>query len=146
MDEGHRIKNAVAGLTKALATIRTHRRIVLTGYPLQNNLMEYYHMVNFVRPHFLGSVGMRIDAVSCLEFNVCAAGEFRNMFVNPISNGQHADSTMEDIRRMRYRVHVLRRMLTPFVQRCVCLFDPTQILCRSVRVCCVIASHRFVIR
>jgi hypothetical protein len=39
------------------------------------------------------------------------------MFANPITNGQHADSTPEDIRRARYRVHTLRRLLNPFVQR-----------------------------
>uniref|UniRef100_A0A915L7D5 Helicase ATP-binding domain-containing protein n=1 Tax=Romanomermis culicivorax TaxID=13658 RepID=A0A915L7D5_ROMCU len=99
-DEGHRIKTMQTHISKTLSQIKTQRRIVLTGYPLQNNMFEYWCMVNFVRPNYLGT-----------------KHEFSNMFERPIKNGQCADSTPNDARLMRYRVHVLTNLLKGFVQR-----------------------------
>lgn len=39
-DEGHMLKNEATALSKAMSKVRTRRRIVLTGTPLQNNLKE----------------------------------------------------------------------------------------------------------
>jgi len=40
-DEGHRIRNDKTTTTVALKAIRTLRRVVLTGHPFQNDLLEF---------------------------------------------------------------------------------------------------------
>ncbi|KAG5611116.1 hypothetical protein H5410_022397 [Solanum commersonii] len=99
-DEAHIIKNTRADVTQALKQVKCQRRIALTGSPLQNNLMEYYCMVDFVREGFLGS-----------------SHEFRNRFQNPIENGQHTNSTADDVKIMNQRSHILYEHLKGFVQR-----------------------------
>ncbi|CAG4951078.1 unnamed protein product [Parnassius apollo] len=99
-DEGHLLKNEKTSLSQSMNRVRTQRRIVLTGTPLQNNLREYYCMVQFVKPNLLG------------KYN-----EYLNRFVNPITNGQYTDSTEHDIRVMKRRSHVLHKMLDGAVQR-----------------------------
>ena len=99
-DEGHRIKNKDAAISLVLKKVKTKRRLVLTGYPLQNNLVEYWCMVDFVRPAYLGTLG-----------------EFENMFNQPILNGQCIDSKPEDIKLMRERAYILHKQLEGFIQR-----------------------------
>uniref|UniRef100_A0A3Q2SQ53 DNA helicase n=1 Tax=Fundulus heteroclitus TaxID=8078 RepID=A0A3Q2SQ53_FUNHE len=99
-DEGHILRNEASRISKAMNAIRTQRRVVLTGTPLQNNLVEYHCMVNFIKKNLLG----------CLS-------EFRNRFINPIQNGQCADSTPKDVRIMKKRAHVLHAVLAGCVQR-----------------------------
>lgn len=145
-DEGHILKNEASAVSRAMNSIRTRRRIVLTGTPLQNNLVECemlwfllreiskwrssiipnqtlcgcwikilywcqlkclfvcvlltdHCMVNFIKENLLGSVK-----------------EFRNRFINPIQNGQCADSTLHDVRIMKKRAHILYEMLAGCVQ------------------------------
>ncbi|KAF7255954.1 hypothetical protein EG68_07371 [Paragonimus skrjabini miyazakii] len=99
-DEGHILKNDKSGLSKAISQIRTRRRVILTGTPLQNNLSEYHAMVNFVKPNLLGTFR-----------------EFNNRFANPIRNGQHSNSTERDVNFMKKRAHVLYKTLDGCVQR-----------------------------
>ncbi|XP_076240045.1 uncharacterized protein LOC143182745 [Calliopsis andreniformis] len=99
-DEGHLLKNEDTALSKSMKRIKTLRRIVLTGTPLQNNLIEYHCMVQFVKPSLLGT-----------------RKEFLNRFVNPITNGQFDDSTEYDVKLMKKRAYVLHKMLKGCVQR-----------------------------
>lgn len=99
-DEGHILKNEKTAIAKAMSKLKTRRRIVLTGTPLQNNLVEYHCMVQFVKPNLLGT-----------------RKEFQNRFVHPIQNGQFEDSTAHDVKIMKRRAHVLHKMLDGIVQR-----------------------------
>ncbi|KAG5188171.1 hypothetical protein JKP88DRAFT_267660 [Tribonema minus] len=99
-DEGHLVRNNQSIRYKALDSVKTRRRALLTGSPLQNNLMEYYHMVSFVRPGLLGSEGY-----------------FKDAFSKPIDAGNAIDCSRNKADRMRRRVHVLRTKIAPFVHR-----------------------------
>lgn len=156
-DEGHILRNESSRISKAMNGIKTQRRLVLTGTPLQNNLVECrssnkimlarlkhaayevlllsyflealidtllicctfadHCMVNFIKKNLLGSLS-----------------EFRNRFINPIQNGQCADSTPRDVRIMKKRAHVLHAVLAGCVQ-----VRRTTATCWVVVVCYVFA-------
>ncbi|XP_066370876.1 protein CHROMATIN REMODELING 20-like isoform X2 [Miscanthus floridulus] len=65
-----------------------------------NEIAYALQMVDFVREGFLGSTH-----------------EFRNRFQNPIENGQHMNSTSDDVKIMNQRSHILFEQLKGFVQR-----------------------------
>ena len=81
-------------------SMRTKSRICLTGYPIQNNLEEYWTMVDFVNPNYLGSLS-----------------DFRNAFIHPIENGLYSDSTRIDKRIGWIRMKVLHELLLTVVLR-----------------------------
>ncbi|EYB84702.1 hypothetical protein Y032_0311g2133 [Ancylostoma ceylanicum] len=55
-DEGHRLKNINTKLRQALDSLAIPRRMLLTGTPLQNDIEEFYSLLDFVRPTQFGSV------------------------------------------------------------------------------------------
>lgn len=56
--------------------LQTKRRVLLSGTPIQNDLTEYFSLVNFVNPNMLGS-----------------GAEFKRQYENIILRGQNADSS-----------------------------------------------------
>lgn len=54
-DEAHKLKNADSGLAKSLCLLPARKRILLSGTPMQNELTEFFNMVNFCNPGVLGS-------------------------------------------------------------------------------------------
>ena len=85
---------------KAFMKIKTRRRICLTGTPFQNNLLEYYHMVSFIRPNLLES-----------ERN------FQKKFIEPIQSSMGSD-TLEDVKTLAdKRLTELVNILDPHIHR-----------------------------
>ncbi|KAJ2554197.1 DNA-dependent ATPase protein rad54 [Coemansia sp. RSA 1933] len=75
-DEGHRLKNAASQTYQALNSLQVQRRIILSGTPIQNDLTEYFALLNFTNPGLLG-----------------APNEFRRRYELPILRGRDALAT-----------------------------------------------------
>eukprot|EP01010_Urceolus_cornutus_P002353 NODE_29_length_3070_cov_256.787488_g25_i0.p1 GENE.NODE_29_length_3070_cov_256.787488_g25_i0~~NODE_29_length_3070_cov_256.787488_g25_i0.p1 ORF type:complete len:554 (+),score=124.93 NODE_29_length_3070_cov_256.787488_g25_i0:1356-3017(+) len=100
VDEGHKLSNSRSCVTRALHRVHTQHRIILTGTPIQNNLWEYFTMVNFIRPGYWDR------------------DEFRKLYANVIQTGQASFSTPQQISLMEERSNDLYRELFKFVDRC----------------------------
>ncbi|KAF5397933.1 Chromodomain helicase DNA binding protein 1 like [Paragonimus heterotremus] len=57
VDEGHRLKNAESVLYDVLLQVCRKSRFLLTGTPIQNNLMELYNLLHFVAPTYFAKKG-----------------------------------------------------------------------------------------
>ncbi|KAI0747594.1 SNF2 chromatin remodeling protein [Daedaleopsis nitida] len=55
LDEGHIIKNAKTKLTKAVKQVKAVHRLILSGTPIQNNVLELWSLFDFLMPGFLGT-------------------------------------------------------------------------------------------
>ena len=52
--QGHRLKNSDNQTYTALNALQAERRVLLSGTPIQNDLLEYYSLVHFVNKDMLG--------------------------------------------------------------------------------------------
>jgi SWI/SNF-related matrix-associated actin-dependent regulator of chromatin subfamily A member 5 len=50
LDEGHKIKNHLTQISQAVRRLHCENRLLLTGTPLQNNLVELWSLLNFLYP------------------------------------------------------------------------------------------------
>ncbi|KAI7818928.1 P-loop containing nucleoside triphosphate hydrolase protein [Gamsiella multidivaricata] len=99
-DEGHNLKNAQAKLATAANNLKSTARVILTGHPLQNRLEEYWCMVDFVRPNFLGDIAT-----------------FRHNYIRPINEGLYPDSSIFEKKASAKKLKVLTELIKNFVMR-----------------------------
>ncbi|XP_012284327.1 TATA-binding protein-associated factor 172 isoform X2 [Orussus abietinus] len=55
LDEGHVIKNGKTKSAKAAKRLHAHHRLILSGTPVQNDVLELWSLFDFLMPGFLGS-------------------------------------------------------------------------------------------
>ncbi|KAG6866986.1 hypothetical protein C0991_003902 [Blastosporella zonata] len=99
-DEGHRLKNSDSLTYQALNALNVKRRVILTGTPIQNDLSEYFSLLSFANPNFLGS-----------------KNDFRKNFENLIIRGRDAEATDEVKAKSEEKVKELGGLVTKFIIR-----------------------------
>lgn len=99
-DEAHKLKGRHSQIHQFTQNFRARSRIAMTGSPLANNVADYYHMIDWVAPNYLGPYP-----------------EFRQVYETPVLVGLYADSTAADKRRAVKTLSVLKETVTPLVHR-----------------------------
>uniref|UniRef100_A0A8C3TVZ0 DNA repair and recombination protein RAD54-like n=1 Tax=Catharus ustulatus TaxID=91951 RepID=A0A8C3TVZ0_CATUS len=97
-DEGHRLKNSENQTYQALNSLNTPRRVLISGTPIQNDLLEYFSLVHFVNSGILGT-----------------AQEFKRHFEMPILKGRDADASEAE----RHKGEERLKELISIVNRCL---------------------------
>ncbi|KAK9058759.1 hypothetical protein SSX86_023601 [Deinandra increscens subsp. villosa] len=95
LDEAHLIKNWKSQRWQTLLNFNSKRRILLTGTPLQNDLMELWSLMHFLMPHVFQS-----------------HQEFKDWFSNPISGMVEGQEKVN-----KEVVDRLHNVLRPFILR-----------------------------
>lgn len=99
-DEGHRLKNADSLTFTSLNSIKCPRRVILSGTPIQNDLSEYFALLNFSNPGLLGS-----------------RNDFRKNFEAPILQGRDASATDEEVKLGAEKLQKLSSIVSKFIIR-----------------------------
>ena len=99
-DEAHRLKNDATMTNQCLDALPCRRRILLSGTPMQNDLGEFYAMVNFINPGVLGEQAY-----------------FRRHFERPCLAGREPDATDSQRARGQARSDELSAIVNDFIIR-----------------------------
>jgi DNA repair and recombination protein RAD54 and RAD54-like protein len=83
-----------------LMTLQVQRRVILSGTPIQNDLSEYFSLLNFANPNYLGS-----------------KNDFRKNFENIIIKGRDADASDVAKAKSEEKLKELGNLVTKFIIR-----------------------------
>lgn len=99
-DEGHRLKSSTNKSAQAILSLPTQRRIILSGTPIQNDLGEFFTMVDFLNPGILGTYAT-----------------FKKEFEVPILKSRQPEAISKDIEKGRVRSEELSKLTRLFTLR-----------------------------
>ena len=99
IDEAHTLRNKDNLFYKAVSALKTKRKLLLTGTPLQNHIHEYFTMINL------------IDA------SIFKGVDFKTKYSNIIDRGSLSDATETEIVDAKTTIHVFARLSSHVVHR-----------------------------
>ncbi|KAJ9607456.1 TATA-binding protein-associated factor mot1 [Cladophialophora chaetospira] len=100
LDEGHLIKNPKAKITQATKKIVSNHRLILSGTPIQNNVLELWSLFDFLMPGFLGTEKV-----------------FQDRFAKPIAASRNAKSSSKEQEAGALAIEALHKQVLPFLLR-----------------------------
>ncbi|KAK4192120.1 putative TATA-binding protein-associated factor MOT1 [Podospora australis] len=100
LDEGHLIKNPKAKITMAVKRLVSNHRLILTGTPIQNNVLELWSLFDFLMPGFLG-----------------AEKVFQDRFAKPIANSRNSKASSKEQEAGALAIEALHKQVLPFLLR-----------------------------
>lgn len=100
LDEGHVIKNGKTKLAKAIKSLTANHRLILTGTPIQNNVLELWSLFDFLMPGFLGT-----------------ERQFMARYSKPILASRDAKSSSKEQEAGILAMDGLHRQVLPFILR-----------------------------
>ena len=100
LDEGHLIKNPKAKTTIAVKRLASNHRLILSGTPIQNNVLELWSLFDFLMPGFLGTEKV-----------------FQDRFAKPIAASRNAKSSSKEQEKGALAIESLHKQVLPFLLR-----------------------------
>ncbi|KAK8153629.1 SNF2 family DNA-dependent ATPase domain-containing protein [Phyllosticta citrichinensis] len=100
LDEGHLIKNSKTKTTMAVKRLHSNHRLILTGTPIQNNVLELWSLFDFLMPGFLGSEKV-----------------FQDRFAKPIAASRFSKSSSKEQEAGALAIEALHKQVLPFLLR-----------------------------
>lgn len=100
LDEGHLIKNSKSKTSQAVKQFQSNHRLILSGTPIQNNVLELWSLFDFLMPGFLGSEKV-----------------FQERFAKPIAASRFAKSSSKEQERGALAIEALHKQVLPFLLR-----------------------------
>ncbi|KAI4724400.1 SNF2 family DNA-dependent ATPase domain-containing protein [Aureobasidium sp. EXF-10728] len=100
LDEGHLIKNPKAKVTQAVKRLASNHRLILSGTPIQNNVLELWSLFDFLMPGFLGTEKM-----------------FQDRFAKPIAASRFSKSSSKEQEAGALAIEALHKQVLPFLLR-----------------------------
>ncbi|KAI5969366.1 MOT1 [Candida margitis] len=100
LDEGHIIKNANSKLSKSVKQIRAEHRLILSGTPIQNNVLELWSLFDFLMPGFLGTEKV-----------------FHEKFAKPIAASRNSKTSSKEQEAGALALESLHKQVLPFMLR-----------------------------